>query len=136
VGFVFIAWAMRVLVASRGARWRIAGPGDPAAIPLLWFLVALWGFVAMPVINGIVRADEAEADLYGLNASQQPLGLAEFMLHDADVRPLAPSPVVEWMLYSHPAPARRIATAMRWRAEHLPRPATATSPQAALTRAP
>ena len=62
-GFVFVAWALRVLVARRGGRWRIAGPGDAAAIPLLWFLVALWGFVAMPVDNAIVRADEAEADL-------------------------------------------------------------------------
>ena len=120
-GFMFVAWALRALVAQRGERWRIAGPGDAAAIPLLWFLVALWGFVAMPVNNAIVRADEAEADLYGLNASQQPLGLAEFMLRDADVRPLAPSRFVEWALYTHPAPASRIATAMRWRAEHLPR---------------
>jgi STE24 endopeptidase len=120
-GFVFIAWALRALVARHGERWLLSGVGDAATIPLLWFLVALWGFVSMPVNNSITRADEAEADLYGLNASQQPLGLAEFMLRDADVRPLAPTRFVEWALYTHPAPASRIATAMRWRAEHMPR---------------
>ena len=62
-----------------------------------------------------------EADLFGLNASQQPIGLADFMLRDADARPLSPGVLVEWALYSHPAPANRIATAMRWRAEHVPR---------------
>jgi STE24 endopeptidase len=120
-GFLWIAWSLRALVARRGERWQLSGVGDPATIPLLWFLVALWGFVAMPLNNAIVREDEAEADLFGLNASQQPLGLAEFMLRDADVRPLAPSRLVEWALYTHPAPASRIATAMRWRAEHMPR---------------
>ena len=120
-GFLFVAWAMRTLVARRGAQWGLAGVGDPAIIPLFWFLVALWGFVAMPANNTIVRAHEAEADLFGLNASQQPIGLADFMLRDADARPLSPGVLVEWALYSHPAPANRIATAMRWRAEHLPR---------------
>jgi STE24 endopeptidase len=121
VGFVFVAWAMRTLVARRGVQWGLAGVRDPAIIPLFWFLVALWGFVAMPANNSIVRAHEAEADLYGLNASQQPIGAADFMLRDADARPLSPGALVEWALYTHPAPANRIATAMRWRAEHLPR---------------
>lgn len=120
-GFVFVAWAMRMLFARGGARWGLTSVGDPAMIPLLWFLVALWGFVAMPVNNSIVRTHEAEADLYGLNASQQPIGLADFLLRDADAHPLSPGRFVEWALYTHPAPASRIATAMRWRAEHLPR---------------
>jgi STE24 endopeptidase len=120
-GFVFVAWAMRKLFARGGARWGLTSVGDPGIIPLLWFLVALWGFVAMPVNNSIVRTHEAEADLYGLNASQQPIGLADFMLRDADAHPLSTGRFVEWALYTHPAPASRIATAMRWRAEHLPR---------------
>ena len=78
-GFLFVAWAMRTLVARRGAQWGLAGVGDPAIIPLFWLLVALWGFVAMPANNTIVRAHEAEADLFGLNASQQPIGLADFI---------------------------------------------------------
>ena len=121
IGFVFIAWAMRSLANAYGARWNVTGIGDPAIIPLFWLLVALWGFAAMPINNSIVRTHEAEADLFGLNASRQPIGLADFMLRDADAHPLSPGPFVEWALYTHPSPARRIETAMRWRAEHLPR---------------
>lgn len=120
IGFLFIAWAMRGLVARYGARWEGHGPGDAATLPLFWLLVMLWGYVALPADNGIQREDEREADLFGLNASQRPLGLAEFMIRDADAHPLTPNAFVEWALYTHPAPANRIRAAMRWRAEHLP----------------
>ena len=120
VGFLFIAGSMRRLLARYGKRWRVTGAGDVAALPVFWLLFALWGFIALPADNTIQREDEAEADLYGLNASRQPLGLAEFMLRDADVRPLEQGAFVEWALYSHPTPAHRIASAMRWRAENLP----------------
>ena len=128
IGFLCIAWAMRGLVARRGPRWGVAGTGDIAALPVFWFLFALWGFIAL-ADNGIQREDEAEADLFGLNASRQPLGLAEFMIRDADVHPLAPGAFVEWALYTHPAPAKRIRVAMRWRAEQV-RAAGATSSRA------
>ena len=120
VGFLFIAGSMRRLLARYGKRWRVTGAGDVAALPVFWLLFALWGFIALPADNTIQREDEAEADLYGLNAARQPLGLAEFMLRDADVRPLEQGAFVEWALYSHPTPAHRIASAMRWRAENLP----------------
>ena len=120
VGFLLIAGSMRRLLARYGKRWRVTGAGDVAALPVFWLLFALWGFIALPADNTIQREDEAEADLYGLNASRQPLGLAEFMLRDADVRPLEQGAFVEWALYSHPTPAHRIASAMRWRAENLP----------------
>jgi len=34
IGFLFIAWAMRGLVARYGARWEGHGPGDAATLPL------------------------------------------------------------------------------------------------------
>ena len=84
----------------------------------------LWGFIALPVSNTLIREQEAEADLYGLNASRQPLGLAEFMIRDADARPLDVSSIEESLFFDHPAARNRIYTAMRWRAEHLTVPAT------------
>ena len=59
------------------------------------------------------RSHEAEADLYGINASQEPFGLADFMIRDADARKLDPSPIEEWLFYDHPGPRNRIFTAMR-----------------------
>ena len=56
--------------------------------------------------------------MFGINASQSPLGLAEFMIRDADAGQLDPSPLVESVFYNHPSPRNRIFRAMRWRAEH------------------
>ena len=121
VGFLFIAWGTRRLIGRFGSRWSVSGIGDIGAFPVFWGLLMLWGFVALPVNNSISREQESEADMYGINASQQPLGLAEFMIRDADAGQLDPSPIVEWAFYSHPSPRNRIFAAMRWRAEHLPR---------------
>ena len=78
----------------------------------------LWGFLALPVSNSIIREQVAEADMFGINASQQPLGMAEFMIRDADARQLDPSALVESVFFNHPSPRNRIFSAMQWRAEH------------------
>jgi STE24 endopeptidase len=59
---------------------------------------------------------ERQADLYGLNASQAPHGMAEFMIHDADTARLAPTLLEYALFYDHPSDAERVMTAMRWRA--------------------
>ena len=129
IGFLLMAWGLRRLTGWKGASWGVANAGDVAALPLLWLLFSLWGYLSLPIDNSISREQEAEADLFGLNASRAPLGLAEFMLRDADAQPLEPSAFVEWALRSHPSAEHRIATAMRWRAEHMApeAPATASS---------
>lgn len=120
VGFLVVAWSARRLVAVFGRRWGVVSLGDVGALPVLWGLVLLWGIVSMPVTNGIAREQESEADLFGINASQEPLGLAEFMIRDADAARLDPPAVQEWLFYDHPSARNRILAAMRWRAEHLP----------------
>jgi STE24 endopeptidase len=121
-GFLCIGFGLRRLIARFGSRWNVPSPADTGALPVFWGLFLLWGFLALPVSNGISRQQEAEADNYGINASQEPLGQAEFMIHDADAYELAPSAFEEWLLYDHPSPRNRILAAMRWRAEHLPGP--------------
>jgi STE24 endopeptidase len=78
-----------------GHRWHVTGLRDNGAFPVVWGLLTFRGFLALPVSNSITRQQEAEADMFGINASQQPLGLAEFMIRDADARQLDPSPVVK-----------------------------------------
>ncbi len=120
LGFLFIGWGSRRLIARYGRQWDVEGLGDTGAMPVFWGLLLLWGFISLPLNNGISREQEAEADIFGLNASQQPMGLAEFMIRDADAGQLDPSPVEEWLFYSHPSARNRIFAAMRWRAEQLP----------------
>jgi len=119
IGFLFIGWGLPRLIGRFGPRWGVVGAGDIAGLPLFWGLLMFWGILSMPVSNGITRAQETEADLYGLNASRQPLGLAEFMIRDGDAGRLDPSRIEEMVFYTHPSGRNRIFTAMRWRAEHL-----------------
>ncbi len=118
IGFFLIGWGAQRLFARYGQRWRVSGLGDSGAIQILWGLVLLWGFISLPIANSISREQEAEADIFGINASRQPLGLADFMLRDADAAKLDPSPAEEWLFYDHPSARSRIEAAMRWRAEH------------------
>jgi STE24 endopeptidase len=119
-GFLLMAWCLGGLVRRFGTTWGTRSAGDIAALPALWFLFLLWGYLALPVTNAISRTHETEADLFGLNASQAPNGLAEFMIHDADTARLDPSPLEVALFYTHPGDRSRVEMAMRWRAEHLP----------------
>ncbi len=119
VGFAFLRWAFTAVLARRGERWRITGIADPAGLPLLVALAALYFFLLTPVTNTITRTHEAEADLFGLNAARQPDGRAEVVLQHAEDRKLSPGPLEEFIFFDHPSGRNRILMAMRWKAEHL-----------------
>lgn len=122
-GFLAIAVGTRAVIRLLGARWQIAATGDIASLPVFWGLFLLWGFASLPASNAVSRACEHQADLYGLNASQAPLGLAEFMIHDADFVRLRPTAAEYALFYTHPSDAERVATAMQWRAAQARLPA-------------
>src|SRR5438105_374199 len=83
------------------------------AVPILPYLVAL-----TPVTNSVIRGQEAEADIFGLNASGQPDGFAQSALKLSEYRKLDPGPLEELVFYDHPRGRARIFAAMRWKAEH------------------
>ena len=72
-----------------------------------------------PIVNTIIRVNEAEADLFGLNASGEPEGFAEVALKLGEYRKLDPGPVEEWIFFDHPSGRARIQMAMEWKAEQL-----------------
>ncbi len=73
----------------------------------------------MPITNTIIRTNEAEADIFGLNASREPDGFAEAALQLGEYRKLAPGPIEEWIFFDHPSGQSRIRMAMTWKKEHL-----------------
>jgi STE24 endopeptidase len=117
-GFAFLsggyAWAER----RWGGRLRISGITDFAGLPLVGALLAAFFFVATPVTNSLVRSAEAEADMFGINASRQPDGMAEAALKLSEYRKLRPSELEEIVFFDHPSGYNRILAAMRWKAEH------------------
>jgi len=116
IGFALIALAARAAASTRAGRWRVPELGDIASLPLFWGMYLLWGFASLPLSNAISREFERQADLYGLNASQAPHGLAEFMIHDADAVRLRPTAMEYALFYTHPSSAERVKAAMQWRA--------------------
>jgi len=116
-GLLLIAVGMRLFVGRFGSRWHILGIGDIASLPVFWALFVLWGFAALPLSNAVARAYERQADLFGLNASRAPHGMAEFMIHDADIARLQPTRLEYALFYTHPSDVERVRTAMQWRAE-------------------
>jgi len=128
IGFAFVRQAFAAALARWGGRWGInasEGIADPAGLPLLAALALIYFFLLTPVVNTFIRTQEAEADLFGLNASRQPDGRAEVALQHAEDRKLDPGPIEEFIFFDHPSGRNRILMAMRWKAAHLNDPACA-----------
>jgi STE24 endopeptidase len=117
VGFAFVRWAFDRVVLEK-PNWGIQGIGDVAGLPLLALLISVYFFVLTPVTNTITRTMEAEADLFGINTSRQPDGMAEAALKLGEYRKMSPGPVEEFIFFDHPSGRNRILMAMKWKAEN------------------
>jgi STE24 endopeptidase len=115
IGFGFIAWSFDRLARRYRARWRVEGITDPAGLPLIALLFSVYLYVLTPVTNTIIRTNEYEADVFGLNAARQPDGFAEAALLLSDYRKMSPGPIEEFIFFDHPSGHTRIFTAMRWK---------------------
>ncbi len=122
LGFAFVRVVFDRLVSRWGQTWGVRGVGDLAGLPVLALLISFYFFLLTPVTNTIIRTQEYEADMYGLNASRQPDGEAEVDLKLGEYRKLDPGPVEEFIFFDHPSGRARVFAAMRWKAEHLEPP--------------
>ncbi len=117
--FACLHWSLDWSLQHWGERWQMRGVGDPAVLPLVVLLGSIFAFVATPLMNTHIRTAEAEADMYGLNASRQPDGFAQAAIHLGEYRKMNPGPAEEWIFFDHPSGRNRIHAAMRWKAENL-----------------
>jgi Zn-dependent protease with chaperone function len=117
--FAFLRWSSDRILAKYGERWKVRGFTDIAALPLVFLLGSGIFFVLTPVLNTFTRTMEAEADMYGLNASREPDGFAQAAIHLGEYRKMSPGPIEEWVFFDHPSGRNRIYAAMRWKAENL-----------------
>jgi STE24 endopeptidase len=115
--FAFAYWVFAWAQARWGARWGVRGVTDVAGLPVLIAAFAVFSLLATPVNNNLTRVHEVEADLFGLNASHEPDGFALAALKLGEYRKMEPTPLEEFVFYTHPSGRSRIGMAMRWKAE-------------------
>ncbi len=102
---VVLRWATRTL--------GYAGPLDPAALPLLLLVLALFGLLLSPAQNALSRLFERQCDRYALDRTHDSTAyrgaftkLARLNKSDPD-----PHPLVVWLFYDHPAIRARLKMA-------------------------
>ncbi len=93
----------------------LGGAGDLAGVPVTLLLFGVVSTLIIPLRAGVSRWRESRADSYGVRLTQDPEAWVRTLerlgwqnLAEAD-----PPRWIEWATYTHPAIARRIASARR-----------------------
>ncbi|MDF8332828.1 M48 family metallopeptidase [Novosphingobium cyanobacteriorum] len=110
---------MPALVVWGGRRWALRDIADPAAIPVLIGVYAALSLLASPLTNAIVRIQESEADVFGLDVAREPDGFASIAMELSQYRKIDPPAWEEALFYDHPSGATRVRMAMQWKKDHV-----------------
>lgn len=115
---VFFFVADRTFPSFARAFGSSAVVSDPRGLPVLAFMASLLLLLAQPVVNGVIRMGENEADQYSLETVNLPDGLASALVKTAEYRDPRPGQLQELLFYTHPSVERRVRRAMEWKARH------------------
>ena len=115
-GFMFTHAAYEWARRKWGDKWGIGIIGDIAGLPLFFACLSVYGLIATPVINSIIRVNEVEADVFGLNAAREPDGFAEVAMMLSEYRKIQPGKWEEIIFFDHPSGYNRVLMSMRWKA--------------------
>lgn len=109
VGFYL---ADQVLRASF-AYFRLSEIADIAGLPLMVLTFMGLAFLGTPAMNSLSRYFEHQADLFELRLAQNPEAtISTFKkLAQQNLSDPSPSPIIEFLLYSHPSISKRIKLA-------------------------
>jgi Zn-dependent protease with chaperone function len=121
VSLVVLYAAYRLLgavLAGWGARWKVYGPQDWAALAVLLLILEGILFLSSPIINGYSRMQEHAADVFGLELihgivpnSSQVAAHAFQALGEVDLADPNPPAFITFWMYSHPPLAERLVFA-------------------------
>ena len=118
LGFFAANW----LVERAGPRAGIEGMGDLASLPLVLIVLTLMVFLSAPVVNGISRYFEHQADQFGLEVAYGIVAdpnAAEVqvlqILGKEDLADPDPNPFIKFWLYTHPPLEDRIRFAATYK---------------------
>ena len=122
ISFGIIGLAAPWLLARHGPGWGITGMADPAVLPVLVIIFAVPSLLSTPIGSSVIRVNEQEADMFGLNTARAPDGFARIAMKLSQYRKIEPGPWEEIIFFDHPSGHTRVSNAMRWKAEHLGEP--------------
>ena len=130
-GILFFSIAAVVLfwIADRTFPWfarrfgSTATLSEPRGILVLFFMISLFGLLALPIFNTFSRTLESQADLYSLKTENRPDALSTSLVKTAEYRYPRPNRIEEIIFYDHPSVEARVHRAMEWKAAH-PEPPT------------
>ncbi len=125
-GILFFSLAAVVLfwIAERTFPWFARKFGssatlvEPRGIPVLMFMVSLFGLLTLPILNTFGRTLETDADDYSLRTENLPDALSTALVKTAEYRYPRPGKFEEFVFYDHPSVEARVHRAMQWKAAH------------------
>ena len=100
-----------------------AGLAEPRGIPILFFMISLFGLLTLPIFNTFSRTLESQADMYSLQTENRPDALSTSLVKTAEYRYPRPNRLEEIIFYDHPSVEARVRRAMEWKAAHPEPPA-------------
>lgn len=118
LGFI----AVKNLIRRYGDRTGIEGEGDLASLPVMLLVLTLLTFFSSPLVNGISRHYEHQADQFALEVTYRVLpnpnaaeARAFQILGEQDLSDPTPNPFIVFWLYSHPPIEQRIQFALSYK---------------------
>lgn len=125
VALAFIALGfigVKKLIGRYGARTGLEGEGDLASLPVMLLVLTLLTFFSSPLVNGISRHYEHQADQFALEVTYGVVpdpnaaeARAFQILGEQDLSDPNPNPFIVFWLYSHPPLDRRIQFALGYK---------------------
>jgi Zn-dependent protease with chaperone function len=111
-GYRVMSWAL----SRWGTVWEIRGVEDWASLPLLILIFTVFSFATEPIVNGVGRYFEHQADIYGTEVTfglippaAQTGSEAFQILGEVGLSEPNPNPLIEFWLYDHPSISSRMA---------------------------
>lgn len=113
-----------LFLVNLGLHWAVEGAhiyprlSDAATMPAVALALGLFGLVTMPLTNGYSRLVERQADDYALTSTHMPDAFISAMtrLANQNLAELNPNPIIEFLLYDHPAIGKRLQHGERFKA--------------------
>lgn len=113
----FVCFLAQVIYERGLSRWRLESKDDPAAMAWMLLIAGVIGFFLSPLVNGLSRRIENQADVFGLELTHLNEASALAEVKFAEDSKFAPNPpaFIKFWLYSHPPAEERIDLALHYK---------------------